>query len=539
MTTFSQLLVVPAVMSLLLHRPPALAEVTGVRDVLPGCPPGGDPLSTCHGVGEIAQNLNMGLRITKKEDEKEDRIVKDKAVEVEEGKSVNLGVCLKNRPAGEVTVEITSDNDLTILSTGDVNSSDSNTAPLILTFTPENWNEHQLINAKIIDDNFYEKDKKSTIKLSPTGAGYSDIHQEIVILEIKDNDDGRGLTLEYSVNELNLLGYITKDKSTSFDLRLENRSQNQEEVTVFIESNQDNINLKTSEANDIDKESNDKEIISGKYLKLTSSNLLKDRTIEVILDETDDGFQDESANFSLSLFSSSHIQDEVMLVVTLSLDYKNLNLMDINSISHEQLKIINFLRPPSYHDQKLAFIKAELNIEEGESRLLKMKLNTEPQSEVNVMILDDKKIINFSDFNLQFNSDNWSNYQEIELFLAENEKDENDQQVDISLASFGGNYNSGSYLNLMSVKTIDNDLPPLSVIVAVFTGASLSVIGLLRSASFILSFADNASKQLSDVLEATSQIYQFFKDREKQESLKEKLDEISTRLENIENKIGS
>lgn len=54
-----------------------------------------------------------------------------------------------------------------------------------------------------------------------------------------------------------------------------------------------------------------------------------------------------------------------------------------------------------------------------------------------------------------------------------------------------------------------------------------------------VSFADNANKQLSDVLEATSQTYQFFKDREKQESLKEKLDEISTRLENIENKIGS
>ena len=61
----------------------------------------------------------------------------------------------------------------------------------------------------------------------------------------------------------------------------------------------------------------------------------------------------------------------------------------------------------------------------------------------------------------------------------------------------------------------------------------------LKSISSILKLTDNVSDKLSNVFELTSQARRFLKEREDQKNLGEKIDEINTRLESIENKIDN
>lgn len=530
MVNFSQLFVISALMSLLVpHQPSAIAKATEVWDVLPGCSSlSSDPLSKCYDTGkDIAQNSDIGLKITIKDDNTRKNIIEDqkiklkerKSIAIQERESISFNVCLESQPSSKVTVEVTSNDDSIILSTEDTDSFDSNTTSLTLIFTPENWYKHQVINTKAKNSRMYEKDKEINIELSPNGANYNSSHKKIIPLKAIR----KGLKLEYIANKFNFLGRVTKDQSISFNLRLENKLQNQEEVFVNIILDQDNLKLKLPK----ELESSQK----NKTLEFSSSDLSENQVIEVMLDKTDKQSHDNDlAEFSLSI-SSSDVQDKVMLVVTL--DSADLTSRLINPVLRNRL-VEPFLESLSYSDEESVFIRPELSIEKGESSFLRVKLKTqpEPENKTDIVFFDRNKVIDFTNPVLKFNSNNWNEYQEIMLVSKENEENKNDSQADIVLVDLNDNYNG--YLNLMNINVIDDyELPPAPVIL---TLAVASILGL-QSISSILKLTNNASDKLSNVFELVSQARRFLKEGEDRENLQEKFDEINIRLENIENKI--
>ena len=524
MVNFSQLFIIPAVMSLLVLQPSAIAKATEARDILPGCPSiSSDPLSKCYGFGEIVQNSNTGLKVTIKNNEntRENIIVKDQEIDVKEGESVEFNVCLKSAPSGEVTVKVSSNDNSIVLSSENsenVDSSDSNNASLILIFTPENWNKHQTIKATSKNSGVYEKDEKVNIELSPDGIGYNDSHKETIILKVIK----RSLMIEYSAIQLNLLGKIIKDKSLSFSLKLENNSQSEEEVIIDIISDKDKLKITID----------DEEYIPDKILKLSS----EDKIIKIMLNN--DLVDNDPVEFLISL-SSSDVQDKPMLVVTL--DSADLNSKLIESTLRKEFQSTEFfLESFLYDDQKSTFIKPELSIEQGKSSFLKVKLKNQLESEdkAKITVFGRNQIIstNFLKFNPDDDED-----QRIELNFRENRENKNNRQTDIILIDFGENYDG--YLDLMSVTVNNNhllddlldDIPSVPFVLAL---AGVSVLGL-KSISSILKLTDNVSDKLSNVFELTSQARRFLKEREDQENLGERIDEINTRLESIENKIDN
>ena len=515
-------------MSLLVpHQPSAIAKATEVWDVLPGCSSlSSDPLSKCYDTGkDIAQNSDIGLKITIKDDDTRKNIIEDQKIKLKEGKpiaiqereSISFNVCLESQPSSEVEVTVTSNDDSIILSTEDTDSFDSNTTSLILIFTPENWYKHQVINTKVKNSHMYERDKEINIELLPKGVNYNSSHEKIIPLKTIR----KGLKLEYTANKFNFLGRVTKNESISFNLRLKNELQNQEEVFVKIILNQDNLKLKPPK----ELESSQK---NNKTLEFSSSDLSENQVIEVMLDKTNKQSHDNDlAEFSLFI-SSSDVQNKVMLVVTL--DSANLTSRLINPVSRNRL-VEPFLESLSYSDEESVFIRPELSVEKGESSFLRVKLKTQPESEdkTDIIFFDRNKVIDFTNPVLKFNSNNWDEYQEIMLISKENK---NDSQADIVLVDLNDNYNG--YLNLMNINVIDDyELPPASVIL---TLAVASILGL-QSISSILKLTNNASDKLSNVFELISQARRFLKEGEDRENLQEKFDEINIRLENIENKI--
>lgn len=518
-------------MSLLVLQPSAIAKATEARDILPGCPSvSSNPLSKCYGLGELAQNSNTELKVTIKNSEntRENIIVKDQEIDVKEGESVEFNVCLKSAPSSEVRVTVSSNDNSIILSSENsenIDSSDSNNNLLTLTFTPENWNKHQTIKAAA-KSRVYEKDEKVNIKLSADRIGYNNSHEETIVLKIIK----RSLMIEYSASQLNLLGKITKGKSLSFSLKLENNSQNEEEVIIDILSDKDKLKITID----------DEEYISDKILKLSS----EDKIIEIMLNN--DLMDNDPVEFLISL-SSSDVQDKAMLVVTL--DSADLNSKLIESTLRKEFQLIlrkefqltDFLESSLHSDKKSVFIKPELSVEEGKSSFLRIRLKNQPESENKADIADiivfDRNQIASTNF-LKFNSNNWN---KIELNFREDRKNKNNRQTDITLIDFGENYDD--YLDLMSVTVSNNylldylpdDLPSVPVILAL---AGVSVLGL-KSISSILKLTDNVSDKLNNVFELTSQARQFLKEREDQKNLGEKIDEINTRLESIENKIDN
>lgn len=528
MVNFSQLFAISVLMSLLVpHQPSAIAKATEVWDVLPGCSSlSSDPLSKCYDTGkDIAQNSDIGLKITIKDDDTRKNIIEDQKIKLKEGKpiaiqereSISFNVCLESQPSSEVEVTVTSNDDSIILSTEDTDSFDSNTTSLILIFTPENWYKHQVINTKVKNSHMYERDKEINIELLPKGVNYNSSHEKIIPLKTIR----KGLKLEYTANKFNFLGRVTKNESISFNLRLKNELQNQEEVFVKIILNQDNLKLKPPK----ELESSQK---NNKTLEFSSSDLSENQVIEVMLDKTNKQSHDNDlAEFSLFI-SSSDVQNKVMLVVTL--DSANLTSRLINPVSRNRL-VEPFLESLSYSDEESVFIRPELSVEKGESSFLRVKLKTQPESEdkTDIIFFDRNKVIDFTNPVLKFNSNNWDEYQEIMLISKENK---NDSQADIVLVDLNDNYNG--YLNLMNINVIDDyELPPASVIL---TLAVASILGL-QSISSILKLTNNASDKLSNVFELISQARRFLKEGEDRENLQEKFDEINIRLENIENKI--
>lgn len=508
MIDFSQFLVMPAMISLLLPHTSGITKVPEVWGALPRCSlKSSNLLSTCydHGIGEFAQNQIKGkIRITK-EDGTE---VKD-LIELEEGELISLWVNLERRSSGQVSMSFKTDREegITFSTPG---SNDFNST-LDLTFDSGRSDAKQEIIIKATDNKIDKENEKVIISFTPSGGGFTVNDKKQINASIK-NDDLKGLNVEYEAKKLNFSGRLMKDEFACFKLRLKEINIDKIKKVKFDKSNIKIYKLESPCTPSL-KSSEDKPK-DVQVAEFENSNLSEDQIFMITLDTTNDSDKNESINFTLSL--SHENDDDAELIVTSDFYFSKQNVS--NSNLHE--KIID--------------IKPHLAIEEGAQKKLRVKLNTEPESQVNVKISDTDGVIDIKDSFLKFNRDNWSGYQEIILSSEENDEDENDKRSNIVLELSGGNYDN--YLSLMSVMSIDNDSPDAPTILAFAAAAAAVVIGL-KSIPPILKLTSYADNNWSDVIEVAYNVRQFFQERANQEDLEGKLDEINARLDSIETKI--
>ena len=121
----------------------------------------------------------VGYRVLEIEDNDDGAVTVSKtAMTLAEGESGTYTVVLDDKPAGDVTVDLSH------------NSSDRFTlSATSLTFTPDNYNTPQTVTVTAADKAFDDGDVTVSIGHRPRGGGYDGVTADSVALTVTDNDD--------------------------------------------------------------------------------------------------------------------------------------------------------------------------------------------------------------------------------------------------------------------------------------------------------------------------------------------------------------
>ncbi len=157
-------------------------------------------------------------------------IVEDSVNVSEGGQTDSFTVVLNSRPLGEVTIDITSDGQVT-------------TEPSSPIFTADNWDEPQAVTVTAVDDSLIEDSQTSLLVLtasSETDAIYDNLFSEIVNVSISDNDAAevmvsptRGLTTTEDEETAEFTVVLSSQPTVNMTIGLS--SDNSDEGTLFRE----------------------------------------------------------------------------------------------------------------------------------------------------------------------------------------------------------------------------------------------------------------------------------------------------------------
>ena len=401
-------------------------------------------LKVVSGDSEVTYTLSVGVK-----DNTPKVVVSKSSLSLDEGGATDsFKVKLKAvRPTTnqDVTVTLSSSDSGVTVDTDTTTSGNQAT----LTFTNSNWETDQTVTvAAVADNNTIDEDV--TITLTPSGGAYDDAENEEVDVDVSD-DDAPGLTLSATTLMIN------EGENGTLKVRLATEPSGN--VTVSVASSNTDVTLDTDQT----------ESGNQSTLTFTNGNWNTDQDVLVAAAE-DDEATDDPATITLSASGE---------------EYENLDDVDISVRVDDD-------------DTAGLTISSLDRIPEGESKTFKVKLNTDPLSQVKVDLAQSgtsNPDVSFSPDELIFTSGNWNADQSVSVTAAQ-DSDTSADSATIDLTASGGGSGANSYADIseeVDVRVQDDDIPGLrlssetvEVLENAAAGSTFSIRLLTRPSSDVI-----------------------------------------------------
>ena len=360
-----------------------------------------DPLMLTHAVsgGDYEGVTAADVEVTITEDDTAGVTISTAALEVPEGDSQSYTVVLDTEPAADVTVEIQVPE-----------NADIAVAPLMLTFTADNWNTPQTVAVTAAQDDDAVTDDPLTITHIVSGGDYEDVTAAGVEVTITE-DDTAGVTISTDVLE------VPEGSSQSYTVVLDTEPAADVMVVVAVPE--------------------DAEVaVSPLTLTFTAANWNTPQTVAVTAAQDDDAIDD----------------DPVVLTHAVSGgDYEGVTAADV------EVSIIEDDTPG------VAVSETALTIPEGDSQSYMMVLDTEPAADVMVMVaVPEDAEVAVDETTLTFTAANWNTPQTVAVTASPDDDAIDDDPVTLTHTVSGGDY-EGVAASEVTVTITEDDTPALTI----------------------------------------------------------------------------
>ena len=360
-----------------------------------------DPLMLTHAVsgGDYEGVTAADVEVTITEDDTAGVTISTAALEVPEGDSQSYTVVLDTEPAADVTVEIQVPE-----------NADIAVAPLMLTFTADNWNTPQTVAVTAAQDDDAVTDDPLTITHIVSGGDYEDVTAAGVEVTITE-DDTAGVTISTDVLE------VPEGSSQSYTVVLDTEPAADVMVVVAVPE--------------------DAEVaVSPLTLTFTAANWNTPQTVAVTAAHDDDAIDD----------------DPVVLTHAVSGgDYEGVTAADV------EVSIIEDDTPG------VAVSETALTIPEGDSQSYMMVLDTEPAADVMVVVaVPEDAEVAVDETTLTFTAANWNTPQTVAVTAAHDDDAIDDDPVTLTHTVSGGDY-EGVAASEVTVTITEDDTPALTI----------------------------------------------------------------------------
>ena len=366
----------------------------------------------------------------------------------ESGKTVSLALHLNNSPTAEVRIScevITESPNKEVEAACDG-----------ITFNSDNWQNAQTIVITGVDDYLKDGDQVYKVKITTASedAEFNELSTESVELTNVDTSKPG-----FIFSETALTTYEDQEQeAASFTVRLS-----------AIPASDVSLTLSTSNPNE--------GAVSPSTITFTKDNWSEAQTISV--KGVDDEVRDGNINYTV-YFAPSESKDE-----------------DYNGITPSPIKVTNI-------DNDVAGINVNIPAEdfvlqEGEDRVVVVKLNTQPKKDVTVALsVDDKTEAVFEAEKITINAENWRNGAEVKLSGVADHVIDGDQPIKVSFkaTSEDEDYNLDAIEFEGKVKDID-----VADLVAMMGDSPIVKEG---DSSFVTMSVSLSSKPLKSVTAALS-----------------------------------
>ena len=357
------------------------------------------------GYDDVSDSLSVRIA----DNDAADLTVSPTAFNLVEGGQSTFTVRLTQQPADDVSVSV-----------GVPSDSDVRVDKTALTFTSDNWDTEQSVEASAGHDADAWDDGTSVITIAASGGGYDDV-SESVSVDVSDDDEE---SLVLPPNALK----VAEGKSGRFTVSLATLPSAAVSVTLTQPSNAD-VRV------DADLEANGEQT----QLTFTAANWNTPRTVTVIVGDDDDA-SNESASIALSATGGGY-DGEVGSV-------------DVDVEDDDTESMVVAPNP--------------LNIVEGESGTFSVSLATQPSGDVRVLVAErsgHNADISFDKDSLVFTETNWKEGQTITVSAGQDDDTARDETT-ITLSASGGGYDDVS--DDLSVEIADDDEAGLVVSPEIF-----------------------------------------------------------------------
>ena len=365
-----------------------------------------DPLTLTHAVsgGDYEGVTTADVEVTIIEDDTTGVTISITALEVAEGDTGHYTIVLDTEPTADVTVEIQMPEDTDIA-----------VAPLMLTFTADNWNTPQTVAVTAAQDDDAVTDDPVTITHIVSGGDYEDVTAAGVEVTITE-DDTAGVTISTTALE------VSEGNSQSYTVVLDTEPAADVTVEIQVPENAEIAVDKTA-------------------LTFTADNWNTPQTITVTAAQDDDAVTDDPVTITHAV-SGGDYEDVAAAGVVVSITEDDTAGVTIST--------------------------AALEVPEGSSQSYTVVLDTEPTADVTVEIqVPENAEIAVTPLTLTFTADNWNTPQTVTVTAAQDDDAVTDDPVTLTHTVSGGDYEGVTAADV-EVTIIEDDT----------TGVTISITAL-------------------------------------------------------------
>ena len=360
-----------------------------------------DPLTLTHAVsgGDYEGVTTAGVEVTIIEDDTTGVTISITALEVAEGDTGHYTIVLDTEPTADVTVEIQVPEDTDIA-----------VAPLMLTFTADNWNTPQTVAVTAAQDDDAVTDDPVTITHIVSGGDYEDVTSAGVEVTITE-DDTAGVTISTDVLE------VSEGSSQSYTVVLDTEPAADVVVVVAVPEGAEVA-------------------VSPLTLTFTADNWNTPQTVAVTAAHDDDAIDDDPVTLTHAVSGG---------------DYEGVTAADV------EVSIIEDDTPG------VTVSETALTILEGDSQSYMVVLDTEPAADVMVVVaVPEDAEVAVDETPLTFTAANWNTPQTVAVTAAHDDDAIDDDPVTLTHTVSGGDY-EGVSASEVTVTITEDDTPALTI----------------------------------------------------------------------------
>ena len=360
-----------------------------------------DPVTITHAVsgGDYQDVTAADVEVTIIEDDTTGVTISITALEISEGDTGRYTVVLDTESTADVTVEIQMPEDADIA-----------VAPLMLTFTADNWNTPQTVAVTAAQDDDAVTDDPVTITHIVSGGDYEDVTAAGVEVTITE-DDTAGVTISTDVLE------VSEGSSQSYTIVLDTEPAADVMVVVAVPEGAEVA-------------------VSPLTLTFTADNWNTPQTVAVTAAHDDDAIDDDPVTLT-------HIVSGG--------DYEGVTAADV------EVSIIEDDTPG------VTVSETALTIPEGDSQSYMVVLDTEPAADVMVVVaVPEDAEVAVDETPLTFTAANWNTPQTVAVTAAQDDDAIDDDPVTLTHTVSGGDY-EGVSASEVTVTITEDDTPALTI----------------------------------------------------------------------------